>query len=133
MNQTGTVFGQALADALALKGFSLRGLARETGMSYEHARRLARGIALPSPMALRSLCRVLALDETEMAKLVAGDEIRHRYGGIPYEIAGKNPELEPVERYWPQLSAAQKEIVLDLLKTMVRRNRAKEQDSSANS
>jgi hypothetical protein len=39
-----------------------------------------------------------------LERLATADRIRFKFGTIPLELAGKNPELEPLERIWNHLS-----------------------------
>jgi hypothetical protein len=55
-----------------------------------------------------ALAEALKLDGEELERIATADRIRLKFGRIPYEIAGKNPELEPLERIWSQLSEEHK-------------------------
>jgi hypothetical protein len=47
-----------------------------------------------------------------------------KYGKIPIEISGKNPELEPTERAWENLSAAHKRDLISMAQTFAKQDRA---------
>ena len=102
-----------LARALAARmhdlDFTLRDLAERTGLTYEHVRKLTKGEAYPSKLALREVCCALDLDLSEMETLAVADRVEHKYGGIPHALAGKRPELSLLAPWWDQLTPEQKE------------------------
>ena len=101
-------FAQALVNAMNARDLTIRQLAERSGMTYEHIRKLAKGAAYPSKLALRELCHVLDLDERLMDTLAVADRLEKKYGGIPHELAGKHPELSLLARWWDVLTEEQK-------------------------
>lgn len=87
---------------------TIKQLAQRTGMTYEHIRKLVKGAAYPSRLALRELCRVLGLDLQETESLAVADRIEKKYGGIPHALAGKHPELSLLAPSWDMLTEEQK-------------------------
>jgi transcriptional regulator with XRE-family HTH domain len=116
-------FAVALNNKLEQKGWSVLRLAKELDATYEHVRKIAKGLTFPSMRFLKDLCRVLGLDYGEMARLVVADKIERKYGGIPAELAGKDPRFTQIERLLPALSDEQFHTVLGILQDMDRRNR----------
>jgi len=116
-------FAVAVNNKLEEKGWSVLRLAEELDATYEHVRKIAKGLTFPSMRFLKDLCRVLGLDYGQMARLVVADKIEKKYGGIPAELAGKNPRFTQIERLLPGLSDEQFQTVLGLLQGMDRRNR----------
>lgn len=112
-----------LQECLEQKGWSIRRLAENAELTYEHARKLVRGIAFPSKRLLKTLCELLGLKYGEMEKLVVGAKIRRKYGTIPMEIAGKNPRFERFEYLLPKLTAEQFEDIYAATEGIIRRNR----------
>lgn len=91
---------------------SIADVAKRLGTSYEYVRRIAKGKAVPSESMVKALAGVLRMDATELERHATADRIRFKFGTIPLELAGKNPELEPLERIWNLLT---KEHKLDLI------------------
>lgn len=122
-DQSATLFGQALQDKMDEKGLDIRGLAEQAETTYEYVRKMLRGLALPSKYMLKVLCANLGMNEREMEKLLVADRIRMKYGKIPALLAGKNPELEPIERVWGSLSAGHKEDLIRMAQTWAKHDR----------
>jgi transcriptional regulator with XRE-family HTH domain len=101
-------FAEALKLCMEERGLSLLDVSDRTEMSYEHTRKLTRGLASPSPAMLKVLCAALDLDRQEMNKLVTIDKIHRQFGHIPEEISGKNPALGKIEFLWPKLTDEQR-------------------------
>ncbi len=100
------------------KGCSIRDLAAAAGVTYEHVRKIVKGDALPSRHSLQTLAKVLELELEEVEPLRVADGIRLKYGQIPKEITGRDPELQPIERYWHRLTKEQKATVTQLVRTL---------------
>ena len=66
----------------------------------EHARNLVRGKAIPSKLMVQALADTLKMNKVELERLATADRIRAKFGKIPLELSGENPELEPLERVW---------------------------------
>jgi len=101
-------FAAALVQRMNQMDLTIRRLAERTAMTYEHIRKLAKGAAYPSRLALRQICRVLDLQPEEMERLAVADRIEKKYGGIPHALAGKHPELSLLARWWDLLTEEQK-------------------------
>lgn len=99
----------ALVERMNQIDLTLKDVAQRTGLTYEHIRKLAKGEAFPSPLALRELCRVLDLDQKMSQELAISDRIERKYGGIPHALAGKHPELSLLAPWWDQLTEEQKQ------------------------
>lgn len=120
-------FGVAMADAMQSKGVdNLRDLAAKVDSTYEHMRKLIKGMAYPSKHLLRTLCDVLDLKLSEMEKLVFADRIQHKYGKLPHLLSGKNPELDPIEKDWDALTDDQKEAAKVMIHAWATQNRRRE-------
>ena len=88
---------------------TIKDVASRSGLTYEHVRKLVKGEAYPSRLALRELCQVLKLEHGEMNELAVADRLEKKYGGIPHALAGRHPELSLLERWWDLLTEDQKE------------------------
>jgi transcriptional regulator with XRE-family HTH domain len=115
-------FADKLLEGMASQSVTIADLAKQTGTTYEHIRRLVRGLAFPSAYLLRELCRILSLNFEEMEKLVTAERIRSKYGEIPDKIVKKNPELTPLDRFWPSLTSLQKQELYMLARAMATLN-----------
>jgi len=115
-------FGRALAERMNVLDLTIRRLAELSGLTYEHIRKLVRGAAFPSRLALRELCRVLSLDPANMETLAVADRIEKKYGGIPHALSGKHPELSLLVPFWDLLTAEQKESFRIQIKSVAQAN-----------
>jgi hypothetical protein len=114
---------ETLTDVLREAGLGIGDLVEPTDLSYEHARRIVRGESVPSLPVLRLICNFLGLNFEEMKKLAMEDSLRRKYGDVPIEMAGKNPEMDPIERAWPHLTKKQKATVVTMVKDWAKANR----------
>ena len=99
----------ALVDRMNELELSIKDVAARSGLTYEHVRKLVKGEAYPSHLALRELCDVLALDQPPMEQLAIADRLEKKYGGIPHALAGRHPELSLLARWWDLLTEEQKD------------------------
>ena len=100
---------RALVDRMNQIDLTIRQLAQRTGLTYEHIRKLAKGEAHPSRLALREICGVLQLEPGRMESLAIADRIEKKYGGIPHALAGQHPELSLLAPWWDLLTEEQKD------------------------
>jgi hypothetical protein len=70
-----------------------------------------------------ALAEALKIKKAELARVVTADRIRKKFGTIPLEIAGKNPELEPLERVWNYLSQEHKADLIAQAEAWAKRDR----------
>lgn len=68
-----------------------RELAVRVGITYEHVRKLLRGLCLPSESTLDKLCAVIFLNKKEMQENVSRDKMIYRYGDAVWRAAGIDP------------------------------------------
>jgi transcriptional regulator with XRE-family HTH domain len=115
-------FARALAERMNERDVPIRRLAEHTGLTYEHVRKLVKGAAFPSRLALRELCRILGLREPEMQELIVADRLEKKYGGIPHALAGKHPELSLLARSWDLLTTEQKDMFRIQIKSVAEAN-----------
>jgi transcriptional regulator with XRE-family HTH domain len=99
---------RALVERMNALDLTVKQVAERAGLSYEHIRQLVNGVAYPSKLALRELCRVLSLDPKRMETLLVADHVEEKYGGIPHALAGKHPELSLLAPTWDLLTPEQK-------------------------
>ena len=89
------------------KGVSIRELAREVGVTYEHIRKLISGYCLPSDSLLEKLCGPLGLSKIEMRERVVKDRFIFRYGDAAWTVCGLDPRAAPFYILVPLLSEQQ--------------------------
>jgi transcriptional regulator with XRE-family HTH domain len=118
-NRTGEMLTERMRD---LK-LSIRDIAAKVGTSYEHVRSVVNGKAVPSDLMARALADALKINKEELKRVVTADRIRKKFGTIPLEIAGKNPELEPLERVWNHLSQNHKADLIAQAEAWAKRDR----------
>jgi transcriptional regulator with XRE-family HTH domain len=117
-------FATKLVELADHKGMSLKDLAIKTNATYEHMRKLVKGLSYPSKYLLDVLVKALGADKEELQKLIAADEIERKYGKIPALLSGKNPEMTEVEKSgYLLLTAEHKRTVLDMISMLARQDR----------
>ncbi len=121
--QSATRFGEMLQNVMADKDMTIRSLSEEIGSTYEYIRKLVRGLALPSKYMLNTLAQVLKFDIDAAHRLIAADKIEKEHGTIPLELSGKDPELEPLERGWKNLTQQQKDVLMMQFKEFIATNK----------
>jgi transcriptional regulator with XRE-family HTH domain len=110
--------------AMEARGLAIKDLAAMLDVTYEHARRLVRGEGVPSRPLIRRLAEALHLSFDDLNRLATADKIRMKFGTVPLELAGKNPELEPIERVWTHLTPDQKRDATTLVTSWAAANQA---------
>lgn len=115
--------GEVLADALEKGHTTLPDFARSIGTTYEHARKLVKGMAFPSRLLLKEICRVLTLSFDEMDQLLVEDKLRYKYGSRYAEALGENPRYEEVKHDIAVLSPENWILIRNMIKT-ARRSQA---------
>jgi hypothetical protein len=116
-------FAALLVQRAEVKSMSLRDLAVATECSYEHMRKLVKGLAYPSKPLLKSLCDLLEMDREHADKCITADKIQHKFGKIPALLAGKNPEMDAMEKNWTYLTMEQKQVLNTMAMTFAQQNR----------
>jgi transcriptional regulator with XRE-family HTH domain len=102
-----------------------RQLAERTSISYEHIRKLIRGLAYPSAKAIVSLSKTLKIPKSELEQLAIADRIQFKYKDSPEKIKGMfemNPELAPLESLWTLLNKEQKKSVITFAQMLADQN-----------
>ncbi len=119
----GTAISRIIEKAMAKKKVTIRRMAEELEVTYEHARCIVRGLSIPSKHILPELSTLLGLDLRELGEAQVSAQINKKYGNIPLEIVGKNPELEPIQQVWADLSPQHKSDLILMAKTFARLDR----------
>ena len=116
------LFAQELVKRMNELGVTIRDLAEKTEITYESIRKLAHGVAFPSNFVLKEICKILSMDYEHAKKLVVEDRIIKKYGSVASVLAGKNPELDEIERFWAHLTDSQKKDIVAMVQVMANRN-----------
>ncbi len=115
-------FAQELKIRMLKLGLSIKDVANESGATYEHIRKLCKGLALPSPQLMHHLAKIVGFKVEDAEKMVVADHINAKFGKMPAMISGKNPELLPIENVWGSLNAGQKQDLVLMAQSMAKRN-----------
>jgi len=115
--------GDVLNEHMQKLKMSIADLAEKLGISYEHVRSMVKGNTLPSKLMVQALADALKIKHEELDRVVTHDRIRVKFGTIPLELAGKNPELEPLERVWKHLSQDHKADLIAQAEAWAKRDR----------
>jgi hypothetical protein len=117
-------FAAALDAQINKRRMSVRKLAEKTDSTYEHMRKLARGLALPSRKLINSIAVALSWDADEATQFVVADKIQKNYGAVPIKISGQiNVTLKPFVNLIPQLTDEQRKMFLEQMRAIIRMNR----------
>lgn len=116
-------FGTAFLEALEHNKMNVRDLAAAIDGSYEHLRKLLKGLAYPSGYLLKDICKVLKLDFNEMENLVTQDKLEAKFGSSLHAVMGTDPNLSPFAELIPHLTQEQRESFLAQMKAVMRQNR----------
>src|SRR5690242_14789460 len=100
-------FGHAFAQALEKHGTDLRELAAKLDGSYEHMRKVYKGLAYPSKYLLKEICKALKLDLAEMEQLVTKDKLERQFGSSLHTALGSDPRMAEFEELVPHLTNEQ--------------------------
>jgi len=122
-----TPLALAIHTRMKEKGLSVHDLADAMDVCYERARTAVTGDSPPSKSLLHNICRVLQLDLEAPDEMLITEQMRRKYGRVPSRLAGRNPELQPVEELWQFLTPEEKEHIIWLVHRYAeRRTRKKE-------
>ncbi len=116
--------GNALFAALAKNGMSLRDLAVQTDSTYEHMRKMTKGMAFATDVRLRQICKVLGLNFSEMQKLMTQDKMEKRFGKNAYAMSSRDPRSAQFDQVIPHLTDEQVEMLLTQGRALMRSNRS---------
>lgn len=126
--EAGGRFGQMLASALESKRMSIDDLAiavkKETGEgTYEHMRKLYKGMAFPSRLLLKEICRILNLSFKEADEAATRDKVEKKFGSAFHRVVGRDPRVAEWEAIVPHLTEEQQHMLLTMARGLARENR----------
>jgi len=115
--------GEVVTEKMQELNLSIGDLAAKVGTTYEHVRSVVKGNTVPSRFMVQALSEALKMNRGELERIATADRIRRKFGTIPMELAGKNPELEPLERVWNHLSQEHKADLISQAQAWAKRDR----------
>lgn len=116
-------FGRYLHRALEQNNTSVRDLSGRIESTYEHIRKLIKGLAFPSKYMLDNLAKELkGFDRAEALLLVEQDKAQKKFKNF-HVMTGQNPELDPIEKEWAYLSDEQKRNVITIVHAFAEQTR----------
>lgn len=121
--QPGGRFGNSLAVSLEKHQMSLGQLAAETDSTYEHIRKLVKGLAFPSRRLLKDICRILKFDAKEAQLLIDTDKLEYRFGENVHTIMHTSARLAEYDSLVPYLTEDQHQMFLTQMRAVVKANR----------
>jgi hypothetical protein len=102
----------------------IKELADMLDTSYEHARKMVRGLTVPSHFIVGAIAQLFGVDASELNEVAKLDSFHRKFGeGTPTPVF--NSEVAPFASAWSVLTEGQKTQLLTLLKQFVSANARK--------
>jgi len=117
-----TKLSEIIIKRMEEKGLTINDVAKATGVSYEHMRRIARGI-VPSRFVLKAICDELKLPFKQLDDWAEDAKMLKKFGDRALKMAGKIPSMEPLERIWNDLSEAHQQDIVVMAQGWVKRTK----------
>jgi hypothetical protein len=123
---TGQTFSERLQQLMEEHDppLGIKELADTLQISYEHTRKMARGLSVPTRFLIRGLADVFGVDAAELESVAKTDMFQRKYGEMSTTPIF-NPEVAPFATAWHMLTDPQKNALLSQLKTFMSKNAAK--------
>lgn len=117
-------FAQMFNEAMTERSITMKQLAANSEWQYESFRKLARGYTTPSKDMLSYLHKMLGID-IKKAELAAAEDKARRNGmwRAVAQAADKNPELDPIEKVWRDLTENDKRELIAMAQMKAQFNR----------
>lgn len=117
-------FAGLLYDLMDKKELSIKDLAEKVDATYEHIRKMLKGLSFPSTLMMKALARELHVAYDVLAEAATNDRLERRYGvAILNKVTKQSPETAPFSPILPKLTEEQRDSLLSLAKTYERQNR----------
>ncbi len=102
----------------------IQDLADALHISFEHARKMVKGLVVPTRIRVEALAQIFDVDAAELIALAEADRFDRKYGA---SSAGSifNPEVAPFANAWGVLTDHQKSHLLGQLEGMIAENLAR--------
>lgn len=109
---------------------SIRDLSEESGLFvYEHARKLVRGITLPSDSMVRNMASFFGIEATYLLHVLKKDRFQREYGK-DLDLTVGDPELSELTHSWSSLTHNQRESLLSQFRLFLAQNSRREGSES---
>src|SRR5262249_27230983 len=99
-------FTRLVQEGMERCGFTIKDISDKVEITYEHARRIVRGEALPSKYVIKLIGEALGIEYDTLIKAALADRLRRKYGAAAVEqAASRLPSgLEELARLWDDLT-----------------------------
>lgn len=120
-----------MRDRMEELGISIQQLASRTEVVYETIRKAIAGDQPPSRKLLRDICAELDLDFEEVHAIQVEEKLQKKYPDALAKLAGKDPELQPLDQQWKLLTPEQREHILLLARSYASENLIRKKSSKS--
>jgi transcriptional regulator with XRE-family HTH domain len=116
-------FANLLYDMMDKKDLSIRDVAEATDATYEHIRKMLKGIAFPSKLMLKALAKILGVSYDVFDEALTHDRMEHKYGKMAHKVMGQSPETARFSPLLPKLTEQQQDALYSMAQTFAKQNR----------
>jgi hypothetical protein len=120
-------YASALRQAMHERRWTMRDLQKRTNYSYEHIRKVLRGLPLMSEKFNVDVCGVLGLDSRAMWELALREKLEGKFGSIGSMLLPDGAQA--LKSAWAELTEEQKAQVSDFATQLANANRASRSES----
>ena len=99
----------------------IKKLADSMSLSYEHVRKIVRGLSVPTRFIILALAAYFDVDSAELEAIAKADLFKRKYGE-EFEIPASSPGLREIVSEWGKLTGVQKEALLTMLEAFIAQN-----------
>ncbi len=123
-----TKFASRVSAEMEAQHMSMKDLAEKCEATYEHLRKIVKGLSYPSPLMVKKIAEALKLDKVELGALAAQDRIKYKHGSeVTAALTGVPPRMMSLVNADPYLTD---EDVVELehiaaMKAKIRRQQSK--------
>jgi transcriptional regulator with XRE-family HTH domain len=117
-------FGTFLHRTMEEQGVEVKDLAKDIESTYEHIRKLIKGMAYPSQYMLERLAKRLKFDLKDASVLVDQDKMQRKFGKNFKILTGKDPIVEEFVPLIHGLTPEQREMFKAQMSAVGKQNRA---------
>lgn len=117
-------FALLVQEAMKDQSMSLKDLNESLGITYEHVRKIVKGLTIPSAETAKKFAEVLKLNIKELVDTAMEDKLISKFGSVASKVAGRNPELDPIDAVWDLLTPDDKQEIFGLVNMKANHRRA---------
>lgn len=115
--------GELIEQRMEQMGIDKRELSAKLGVTYETVRTILNGQKTTSAMMLPAVCKILKFNVQDMERLLKADRMEMKFGALPAELSGRNPDLAPIERLWDKMSPEHQQDLITYAKAFATRDK----------